>query len=600
MIEKTASGTRIRWTWYRPTLLLLALICLVAPVLLVADDEPPATDPGSGTPAAGAAPVGPHDDSVPRGAVRAYLDACREGDYAEAARYLRVPEHLAGTGETLARRLKVVLDRTLWVDLDALSTRPEGRADDGLSPGSDRVGVIDTSRGPRDIVVERVGEAPSQVWKFSASTVAAIPALYGEFGDGPLGEYLPAAFFEIAFLGIQLWQWMGLLILIALALAGGWALAAVAFAVASRVTSRTATTFDDEVVKASRRPASLALAVAVFHFGLVLLRLSIPVREGVAGLERTVVIVATIWFTLRLADVVADRARRNLVEQGRSAAAAVIPMGRKVGKAALVVLGFIALLQNVGFNVSGLLTGLGVGGIAIALAAQKSLENLFGGLMLVMDQPVRVGEFCRWSGNLGVVEEVGLRSTRIRTPDRTLISIPNSEFSNVQIENFAARDRIRLYIVLQLRYETTPDQMRHVLVGLRKLLVGHPRITDDPARVRFVNLGAYSLDVEVFAYVDTTDWAEFVQIREDVFLRMMDVVSESGSGFAFPSQTTYLARDSGLDDDARRAAEAQIESWRSEGELPFPVFSQESLEAERNTLDYPPHGSVSSDGSKEP
>jgi MscS family membrane protein len=247
----------------------------------------------------------------------------------------------------------------------------------------------------------------------------------------------------------------------------------------------------------------------------------------------------------------------------------------------------------VGFNVTGLLAGLGVGGLAVALAAQKSIANLFGGVSLVADQPIRVGDFCKFGENkMGTVEEIGIRSTRVRTLDRTLVTIPNSEFSEMQLENFGARDRIRMYANLGLRYETSPDQLRHVLAELRKLLAAHPQISEAPARVRFVGFGAHSLDLELFAYVPTSDWNEFLKVREDVFLRVMDVVRESGTGFAFPSQTLYLGRDGGLDDERTREAESRVRSWRESGELPFPDFDEQTVTRIDGTLDYPPRGSA--------
>jgi len=245
-----------------------------------------------------------------------------------------------------------------------------------------------------------------------------------------------------------------------------------------------------------------------------------------------------------------------------------------------------------GLNVTGLIAGLGVGGLAVALASQKSLANLFGGVSIIVDQPIRVGDFCRYGdGKVGTIEDIGIRSTRVRTLDRTLITVPNSEFSEFELENFAARDRMRLFTVLGLRYETTPDQMRHVLAGLRRLLLSHPRVTPDPARARFIGFGAHSLDVEIFAYVDTSDWNEFLQIREDILLRMMDVVAASGTGFAFPSQTLYLGRDTGLDAEAARRAEGEIAQWRARGELPFPEFTEGAKAAFARTVDYPPTGS---------
>jgi MscS family membrane protein len=191
------------------------------------------------------------------------------------------------------------------------------------------------------------------------------------------------------------------------------------------------------------------------------------------------------------------------------------------------------------------------------------------------------------------VEEVGLRSTRIRTLDRTVVSIPNGHFASLDLENFTLRDRIWLHPTIGLRYETTPDQLRHVLVQIRQMLYAHPRVDPRPARIRFVNFGAYSLDLEIFAYVQTSDFDEFLAIREDIYLRIMDIVAESGTGFAFPSQTTYLARDQGLDDAKRTAAEAQVEAWRQEGALNLPDFPPETVATLDGTIDYPPRGSAS-------
>jgi small-conductance mechanosensitive channel len=203
-----------------------------------------------------------------------------------------------------------------------------------------------------------------------------------------------------------------------------------------------------------------------------------------------------------------------------------------------------------------IVAGLGIGGLAVALAAQKTVENLFGGLTLITDQPVRAGDFCRVGGWIGTVEDVGLRSTRIRTLDRTVVTIPNAAFAAMELENFARRDRIFFHPILNLRYETTPDQLRWLLVALKRLLVSHPMVSPEPARVRFVALGAHSLDLELFAYVRTTDFDEFLAVQEDLLLRIMDLVEESGTGFAFPSQTLYAAPDPGVDAERRvRAVE---------------------------------------------
>ncbi|MEE8215651.1 MAG: mechanosensitive ion channel family protein, partial [Acidiferrobacterales bacterium] len=254
-------------------------------------------------------------------------------------------------------------------------------------------------------------------------------------------------------------------------------------------------------------------------------------------------------------------------------------------------LGVVAA-QSLGVPLAPLLAGLGVGGLAVALAARPTLENLIGGVTLFADKPVRVGDFCRFGDKIGTVEEIGLRSTRIRTLDRTVVSVPNSQFSELQLENFAPRDRCRFSAVLQLRYETTPAQLRYVLARIRELLAAHPKVyKGPPQRARLVGFGDYSLNVEISTYADTTDWSEFLGIREDLFLRIMDIVKDAGTGFAIPTQTTYFTRAAQPDAARVDAVETQLQAWRAEGALPFPDLTEERRQQLTDTLDFPPAGS---------
>jgi MscS family membrane protein len=302
-------------------------------------------------------------------------------------------------------------------------------------------------------------------------------------------------------------------------------------------------------------------------------------------------VIAAAWLTFRLIDLAALALRVRSERRDNRGLLPVLLPGARFAKMVIVLIGVLGVLGTLGVNISAAVAGLGVGGIAVALAAQKSLENLFGGISLFADRPVRVGDFFRYGDQVGTVEEIGLRSTRVRTLDRTVVAIPNAEFSNLRLENFARRDRMRIHTMIGVRYETTPEQIRYLLARLRQILLAHPRVTDDPARVRLVGFGAYSLDLEVFAYVDTEDWSELLSIREDIYLRFIDAVKESGTGFAFPSTTTYVGRDTGLDDEEARQAEARVAEWREKGELPFPGFSESFRQEEENTLPWPPPGS---------
>ena len=414
-----------------------------------------------------------------------------------------------------------------------------------------------------------------------------------------LGEILPRPMLEISILGLALWQWLGLALLLGVAFVASWIVALIVRRISRIAAGRTETVVDDHLVDSLYAPFRLLLFVVLFGVGAHLLALSDSPDRFLSRLELALVIAAITWGILRVVDVVAKLYVDRLKKDERRELVSILPLASRVLKFVISSIALIALLQNVGFNVSGLVAGLGVGGLAVALAAQKSIANLFGGFSLVADRPIRVGDFCRFGDDkVGIVEEIGIRSTRIRTLDRTLVTIPNSEFAEIQLENFAARDQMRLHTMMGLRYETTPDQLRHVLAELRRLLVAHPLVTEAPRRVRFVGFGAHSLDLEVFAYVAVNDWNEFLKIREDIYLRMMDVIRASGTGFAFPSQTLYLGRDGGLDDERRQSAESQVRAWRDAGELPFPDFSEEAIAEIDGTLDYPPHGSAVKPGSE--
>jgi MscS family membrane protein len=210
-------------------------------------------------------------------------------------------------------------------------------------------------------------------------------------------------------------------------------------------------------------------------------------------------------------------------------------------KAGVLAMSAVAMLAQLGYPVASLIAGLGVGGLAFALAAQKTVENMFGAFSLGVDQPFREGDFVKIEDFVGTVEAIGLRSTRVRTLDRTLISIPNGRLSEQRIESYTARDRIRLACTIGLVYDTSSQAIRQVLSGLERVLRDHPKIWPDAVVVRFSEFGPSSLDIQVMAWFMTQDFGEFQAIRQDVLLDFMRVVEEAGSSFAFPTRTLHVA-----------------------------------------------------------
>jgi MscS family membrane protein len=527
----------------------------------------------------------------PRGAVQGYLAACRERDFAKAAQSLDL-RRIEGDGPTLARQLCHVLSRTLWIDVETLSQDPEGRRDDGLPADRERIGAIDTREGKVDILLQRVShDDGTRIWKIAGVSVAQVPALAEEFTHGALGRFLPAVFFELQVLGIALWQWIALLALVVAAAIASWLIALAMFWFLRPLIRRTETPLDDHLVEGAVSPIRLVIAVVLVRAGVLPVGLDLGALDFLSTLMRALIVVAVTWFLFRLIDVFSSKLEERLVALGQSSALGAVPPGRKVVKAVVTALALVAILDTFGFSVTALIAGLGVGGIAVALAAQKTIENLFGGITLYGDRPVRVGDFCRFGDKIGTVEEIGIRSTRVRTLDRTVITIPNAEFSNLQLENFALRDSMRLHATIGVRYETTPDQLRYILVEIRKLLYAHERVTPDPARIRFMGFGAYSLDMELFAYVNTSDWNEFLGIREDIYLRIMDIIEASGTGFAFPSQTLYLGKDEGVGAERAREVAEEVERWRDRGELFLPSFPPDRIAALEKTIAFPAKGS---------
>jgi MscS family membrane protein len=342
----------------------------------------------------------------------------------------------------------------------------------------------------------------------------------------------------------------------------------------------------------------LVAAPAVAYLALVQINFTDDVASGIGLAATAVMYIAGAWILWRIAPVIAEAIIASPHVGPESINAHLIRIcSRLLGCVAVAV--FLANgATRLGVPVYGVVGGLGVGGLAIALAAQSTVENLIGGLSLFADKPIRVGDLCQYGTDIGTIEAIGIRSTRIRGMDRTLTTIPNASLSKMPVVNFTERDRMLVKAVVSVRYETSPEQMRYLLVKIREMLLSHPRIHHDPARARFIGFGASSLDIEVFAYVKTRDWAEFLAVREDVFLRVMTIVHESGTSFAFPSRTLYFGRDGGLDAESARAAETQVQQWRDEGSLPLPNFSPDQMRKIRGSLVYPPVGSTEASDDK--
>jgi MscS family membrane protein len=275
--------------------------------------------------------------------------------------------------------------------------------------------------------------------------------------------------------------------------------------------------------------------------------------------------IALAWIAWRIVDALTEYAIERMTLRGRLSMLSAIAFARRSLKIAIVTLAAIAALDALGFNVTTGLAALGIGGIAIALGAQKTMENFVGSLTLIADQPVRVGDVCKFGDTVGTVEDIGMRSTRIRTPGRTVVSIPNGQFSSLQIENYTRRDKFWLNALLDLRYDTTAAQIRTILDGMQEILTTHPDILKESAKVRLTEFRASAMRVEISAYVPVRDQDAFMKIQEDLFLQFLETVEKTGASFASSSQTIYMARDPRADDAAIANSPAALRSTSATG-----------------------------------
>jgi MscS family membrane protein len=499
------------------------------------DQSPVSSKPESPTDALGR--------STPRGTVFGFLRAARKGDDETAAQYLNT-ELRGQRAAVLAHKLFVVLDRRLPARLNELSDRPEGSMAFLTRPNLDLVGTISNGGDKVDIVLEHVDEKKNgQMWLFSKETLDKVPDIFDEVNAVSVEHILPAFLVHTRIAQIALFEWLGVLLGLPLLylLTGllGRGLRPLAGSLRRRVLKDPNLLNVDVLPK----PVRLLLIALTIRWTLSAITLSLLARQFWSGIAATITIVSSVWLFILFNGRCEDFVRQRFERSNRSGATAVLGLGRRTIDVLAIFVGILVALHYFGVKLTAALAGLGVGGIAVALAAQKTLENVIGGISIIFDQALRVGDTLNIGSATGVVESVGLRSTRIRTLDRTVISVPNGQLANVQLENLSVRDKFWFHPNIGLRYETTEQMLHSILDGASELLTQHQFVESGSVRVRFLRFGSSSFDIEVFAYVLARDWPHFLEIQEELLLRIMAIVDATGAHLALPSQIMYLATD---------------------------------------------------------
>jgi MscS family membrane protein len=350
-------------------------------------------------------------------------------------------------------------------------------------------------------------------------------------------EHLPAALQRHGPGGLAWWQWLALPLVVLVSLAVGWLLGWLTRRVLAHFVSRAGAGWDQQLLARAAAPVTLVWALLVADVLRQVVALEGSADELYGRVLRALFFLAIFWGAFRAVDV-ALRPHATPATPGLEGRLGFL---RKAAKFGVLALGLVAVLTELGFQVTSLLAGVGIGGIALALAAQKTAENLIGSISIGMDRPFQVGDTIQVDGVIGEVESIGLRSSRLRTLDRTLVTIPNGRLADMRIESYTARDRWRIALHLGLRYDTSAAQLRQVLSGIEEALRQHPAAAADEPVVRFAEFKESCLSVEIQGWVRAASYREFGRIQGELFLRFMEIVEAAGASFAFPTQTVHVA-----------------------------------------------------------
>ena len=484
----------------------------------------------------------PEDEAVargsdtPRNAAFTFIVLSRDGDWADAADMLECPA--AGwpegvDGHRIARALKSILDHRLWLEFESL---PGSSANAPGAPSRVTIGVVDTPETLLEVEMIRRDDR----WIFAANTVEGVPAMARAI-DVWWVTALPEFLVNVRIAEIELWQWAGLIAIGAVGLVLGWGitwllrhgmLRFLGPAVQPLITVLT--------------PLIFLLSVLCMRLAQPVLVLSAPARENLSLGSRAALIFVVAWLVVRWVRVISVTIEAQMSRRGIADGVAIVRMGRVATIGVVWLLGLAAALQIFGLDLSTVIAGLGIGTAAIALASQQTLANLFGGASVVADRVLNVGDTCMIDGRIATVERIGVRSTQLRTADRTVLVVANGDLAQARIEKLSARDGFRHVASVGVRYETPPETVLAIVADIERRLREEPLIDPKSAMAHFTGFGDSALTIEFRATFQTLDMPAYRAAVQRLNADLMRIVARHGSGFAFPSRTVYMAQDTGI------------------------------------------------------
>lgn len=476
----------------------------------------------------------PDDCSTPRAAI----DSVFAWQQPKTRDLTRASTCLEAQGRSLddlaesARRIKALYDaRALMVDMDAQSDQPDAVDARG------RHRAVPHDALP-DIVVARRGDR----WLWTRASLDRVDVLYAESVgaiDRVLADRIPASLRGKVF-GVEIWQYLAIFLVL---LAGMVVRRLIQLLVGRHLKRRVEQTGESwltHLVNVFASPGATLVMAAMLRVAYPHLGLPLAAAVAMSVAVRVLIVVSLVWAIYRLVDVLAERMAEKAAATETKLDDQLVPLLRKSLKVFVVVSGVLFVLQNLDVNVASLLAGLGIGGLAIALAAKDTIANFFGSVTIFVDRPFQIGDWVVVDGAEGIVEEVGFRSTRIRTFYNSLITVPNARFMEAKIDNYGARQYRRTFITLNLTYDTTPEQMQAFVEGLRAIVQANPYTWKDKYEIHMSGFGASSLDVMLYIFFEVDSWSAELRERHNVFLEILRLAQELGVSFAFPTRTLHV------------------------------------------------------------
>ena len=544
----------------------------------------------------------PFNRSTPSSSVLTFLQAAQGGNYTTAAQYLQMsPARRQTEGEQLAQQLKEVMDQSAFTGRVGIFNQPEGTPQEGVPLGRQRIGTMAAGDVEVDLDLVRVTDpAAGKIWLVASDTLAKIPELHDQVEarqvENKLLNYrFTAPLVKRQLGGMPLWQWLALIAASPFAAGLGWLLLAL-LGIPMRWWARRRGQIDVANWRSVSGPVWLLAGTMIHQIFARYIGMPLLPRHYYFQFTSVAFIIGMAWIVWQAVQWSLKRVRNRALARGHAGTGSLMLLGERVIKAVIVVFGLLAVFGALGFNMSTALAGLGIGGLAIGFGAQQTIANLFGGVSVLGDEVFRVGDTCKFGDRTGTIEDIGLRSTRIRTEERTLVAIPNGTVATINLENLSRRDKILFKTTLGMRPETKADHMRYVLAELRRLLYSHPKVETQTVRVRLTDIAGTQLSIELVSYILTRDYNEYAAVKEDLLLRMMEVMEDAGSGLALPAQTLYLSRDSGVETEKADAATKKIADLRDSKKLPFPDHHKDDIASFKGSIQYPqPESAVNND-----